>query len=161
MFVCIHIHLYMCICTSSLPFLGHKHRSFHMYFICMYVCCMHVCMYVSFVCIYECMYIYQFFSAGDEDVTDTGAPKAKGAEPIDGFPPTFTEKPKIVPNESGTLVTILQNFLRPQFTSVRNKLECLSLAFLSRLGQCLWVRQGAYSRMEYTGRLWPHSKTSH
>ena len=39
-------------------------------------------------------------------MTDTGAPKAKGAEPIDGFPPTFTEKPKIVPNESGTLVTM-------------------------------------------------------
>jgi hypothetical protein len=112
-----------------------------------------------FVCMYVC--ISQFFSAGDEDVTDTGAPKAKGAEPIDGFPPTFTEKPKIVPNESGTLVTILQNFLRPQFTSVRNKLECLFLAFLSRLGQCLWVRQGAYSRMEHAGRLWPHSKTSH
>jgi hypothetical protein len=25
---------------------------------------------------------------------------------VDGFPPTFTEKPRIVPNETGTLVTM-------------------------------------------------------
>ena len=50
-----------------------------------------------------------YFKAGDEDATDAGAPKAMGLEgvsPVDGFPPTFTEKPKIVPNESGTLVTM-------------------------------------------------------
>ena len=52
------------------------------------------------------MLIKFIFEAGDEDVTDTGGPKAKGVESIDGFPPTFTEKPKIVPNESGTLVTM-------------------------------------------------------
>ena len=52
------------------------------------------------------MLIKFIFEAGDEDVTDTGGPKAKGVESSDGFPPTFTEKPKIVPNESGTLVTM-------------------------------------------------------
>ena len=31
---------------------------------------------------------------------------AKPAPGADGFPPTFTEKPRIVPNESGTLVTM-------------------------------------------------------
>ena len=31
---------------------------------------------------------------------------AKPAAGADGFPPTFTEKPRIVPNESGTLVTM-------------------------------------------------------
>lgn len=48
-------------------------------------------------------------TAGEEDTTDAGVPKAKGLEEagaIDGFPPTFTEKPKIVPNETGTLVTM-------------------------------------------------------
>ena len=32
--------------------------------------------------------------------------EAKPAAGADGFPPTFTEKPRIVPNESGTLVTM-------------------------------------------------------
>ncbi len=33
--------------------------------------------------------------------------------------------------------------------NVRNKLECLYLASLSSLVYCLWVRQGAYPRVEY------------
>jgi len=52
------------------------------------------------------------FETGDEGVAAPAAaaapekveeaPKPKG----DGFPPTFTEKPRIVPNETGTLVTM-------------------------------------------------------
>ena len=41
---------------------------------------------------------------GAEEPAKDGAPAAIGAE--DGIPPTFTEKPKIIPNESGTLVTM-------------------------------------------------------
>jgi hypothetical protein len=32
---------------------------------------------------------------------------------------------------------------------VKNKLECLSLAGLTSLVKCLWVRPGAYPREEY------------
>jgi hypothetical protein len=35
------------------------------------------------------------------------------------------------------------------FTNFRNKLEHLSLASLSYLVQCLWVRPGAYTRVEH------------
>ena len=39
--------------------------------------------------------------------TEKPAPKkSTSAAPAKGFPPTFTEKPRIVPNESGTLVTM-------------------------------------------------------
>ena len=38
--------------------------------------------------------------AGGEAKPEPAVPKA------DGFPPTFTEKPRIVPNETGTLVTM-------------------------------------------------------
>merc|ERR1712198_338413 len=41
---------------------------------------------------------------GAEEPAKDGVPAAIGAE--DGIPPTFTEKPKIIPNESGTLVTM-------------------------------------------------------
>jgi hypothetical protein len=49
------------------------------------------------------------------------------------------------------------------FTDFGNKLECLSLASLSR--KCLWVRPGADPRMEhipkvlYLGRLQPYLQT--
>jgi hypothetical protein len=59
------------------------------------------------------------FETGDGDAGQPGPPQpAVVAEkkasttsepakpPQDGFPPTFTEKPRIVPNESGTLVTM-------------------------------------------------------
>ena len=41
---------------------------------------------------------------GAEEPAKDGVPAAIGVE--DGIPPTFTEKPKIIPNESGTLVTM-------------------------------------------------------
>ena len=50
--------------------------------------------------------------AGAENGVDQqgqNVPKADGttaAAMEDGIPPTFTEKPKIIPNESGTLVTM-------------------------------------------------------
>ena len=50
--------------------------------------------------------------AGAENGVDQqgqSVPKADGttaAAMEDGIPPTFTEKPKIIPNESGTLVTM-------------------------------------------------------
>lgn len=46
-------------------------------------------------------------SAGDQDQPPV-VPAAKASETTkaDGFPPTFTEKPRIVPNETGTLVTM-------------------------------------------------------
>ena len=43
------------------------------------------------------------------DQQGQNVPKADGttvAAMEDGIPPTFTEKPKIIPNESGTLVTM-------------------------------------------------------
>ncbi len=39
---------------------------------------------------------------------------------------------------------MLYNLLRPYYTNLGNKLECLSLASLSSLAQYLQVRQGAY-----------------
>ncbi len=33
--------------------------------------------------------------------------------------------------------------------NVLNKIECLSMASLSILALCLWVRRGAYTRMEH------------
>jgi hypothetical protein len=55
-------------------------------------------------------------SAGDDQAApasaaepaDAAVPKpAEAAKTtVDGFPPTFTEKPRIVPNETGTLVTM-------------------------------------------------------
>ena len=49
--------------------------------------------------------------AAPEKVAEQAAPAkktsvAKPASGADGFPPTFTEKPRIVPNETGTLVTM-------------------------------------------------------
>ena len=41
---------------------------------------------------------------GAEEPAKAGGSAAVGVE--DGIPPTFTEKPKIIPNESGTLVTM-------------------------------------------------------
>ncbi len=34
----------------------------------------------------------------------------------------------------------VKNFLRPEFTNFRNKLECLSLASIFSLVQCIWVK---------------------
>ena len=39
-----------------------------------------------------------------ETPAESGTTPSKAA--ADGFPPTFTEKPRIVPNETGTLVTM-------------------------------------------------------
>ena len=62
------------------------------------------------------LHILFFLIAGDEGdggkkpaepekaVADKPAEKAAAAD--SGFPPTFTEKPRIVPNETGTLVTM-------------------------------------------------------
>ena len=47
-----------------------------------------------------------FSLAGAENGADEPAKIAPGAAAEDGIPPTFTEKPKIIPNESGTLVTM-------------------------------------------------------
>ena len=51
-----------------------------------------------------------FYLAGDESGPKPEAgkveAKAKPEAGATGFPPTFTEKPKIVPNETGTLVTM-------------------------------------------------------
>ncbi len=49
--------------------------------------------------------------AGEEGgpATDQGSQEVPGevSKPVgDGFPPTFTEKPRIVPNETGTLVSM-------------------------------------------------------
>ena len=47
--------------------------------------------------------------AAPEKVAEQPAKKTSVAKPApgaDGFPPTFTEKPRIVPNETGTLVTM-------------------------------------------------------
>ena len=51
------------------------------------------------------------FTAGNENGVDAAeaVPKSEGAGAAsteDGIPPTFTEKPKIIPNDSGTLVTM-------------------------------------------------------
>ncbi len=42
---------------------------------------------------------------------------------------------------------MLLNFSRPQFMNLRNQLECLSLAGLSDLVLCSWVRPRAYPRV--------------
>ncbi len=42
-----------------------------------------------------------------------------------------------------------ENFLRPLFTNVGNKLESLSLAGLSSLIEGFWVRPSACSRVEH------------
>jgi hypothetical protein len=41
-----------------------------------------------------------------------------------------------------------KNISRALFTNVNNKPECLSLASLYSLAQCLWARTGAYPRVE-------------
>merc|ERR1712076_209011 len=51
------------------------------------------------------------FESGNENGVDAAeaVPKSEGAGAAsteDGIPPTFTEKPKIIPNDSGTLVTM-------------------------------------------------------
>ena len=45
-------------------------------------------------------------SAGDDEEEAAQAPLEAGPGGVDGIPPTFTEKPMIVPNETGTLVTM-------------------------------------------------------
>ena len=59
--------------------------------------------------------MFYIFSAGEEQQAAAPQPEAPAkkvsqagqpAKPADGFPPTFTEKPRIVPNETGTLVTM-------------------------------------------------------
>merc|ERR1712106_62703 len=50
------------------------------------------------------------FETGEGEQPPQSGPQQKAAEPAkahaDGFPPTFTGKPRIVPNETGTLVTM-------------------------------------------------------
>ncbi len=41
---------------------------------------------------------------------------------------------------------MVYNFLYLQFTNVHNRLECLSLASLSRLVKCLWVRPEGFTQ---------------
>ena len=48
------------------------------------------------------IFTYSNFLAEDE----TGKVEAATDAGVSGIPPTFTEKPKIVPNEKGTLVTL-------------------------------------------------------
>ncbi len=49
---------------------------------------------------------------------------------------------------------MLSNFLRPQFTNVCNKLECLLLASLHNLVLCLWVKPGIYTaRLQHFNAL--------
>ena len=43
------------------------------------------------------------FLAGDDE-EEGEMPGAE--ETLDGIPPTFTEKPRIIPNDTGTLVTM-------------------------------------------------------
>ncbi len=43
----------------------------------------------------------------------------------------------------------LENVLWMYFMDFCNKLECLSLASLSILVSCLWLRPGAYPKLEY------------
>ena len=57
------------------------------------------------------IYFFILLVAGNENGVEEGdkIPKLDGAAVAsteDGIPPTFTEKPKIIPNESGTLVTM-------------------------------------------------------
>ncbi len=52
-------------------------------------------------------------------------------------------------SSSNKLWTMLQNVLQLQVTPFHNKLERLSLASLSSLAQCSWVRTGAYPRAEH------------
>jgi hypothetical protein len=64
---------------------------------------------------------------------------------------------------------VLQELLQPganvikRFTDVsyelHNKLECLSLASVSRLAYCLWARPGAYPRVDHLSRLLPYLQT--
>ncbi len=44
------------------------------------------------------------FETGDEEEGEEGATSA--AEGAEGIPPTFTQKPRIIPNDTGTLVTM-------------------------------------------------------
>jgi hypothetical protein len=46
-------------------------------------------------------------------------------------------------------VTNVKKILRPYVTPFLYKLERLSLASLSSLVKCLWVRPGAYPRLEH------------
>ena len=51
------------------------------------------------------MYLCYVLAGEDEEEAAQPLPEA-GPEGVDGIPPTFTEKPMIVPNETGTLVTM-------------------------------------------------------
>ena len=70
------------------------------------------CYYLSFLLNCHLKLSINFILAGAENGVDQqgqNVPKADGttaAAMEDGIPPTFTEKPKIIPNESGTLVTM-------------------------------------------------------
>ena len=46
-----------------------------------------------------------YFTADDDDLKAEAEAEAN-ADVLDGFPPTFTEKPMILPNDTGTLVTM-------------------------------------------------------
>ena len=71
-----------------------------------------------------CFSTYEYFYlAGDEgdgakkaaEPQAAAKPEAAAAakpEAADGFPPTFTEKPRIVPNETGSLVTMKFKVIR-------------------------------------------------
>jgi len=47
------------------------------------------------------------------------------------------------------MTKVLSKVLQLWFTNVRNKLECLSLTGISNPVKCLWVRQGAWPRVEH------------
>jgi hypothetical protein len=66
----------------------------------------------------------------------------------DGVGNGFVEM-KLPVNPATIQGPIYKTFLRPQFTNVGNKLECLSVASLYALVQCLSARPGAYPRVEH------------
>ena len=51
----------------------------------------------------QTLFSWSYFAAGPDD--EQVAVQAEEADA--GIPPTFTEKPKIVPNDTGTLVTMI------------------------------------------------------
>lgn len=71
--------------------------------------------------------------AGEEGgpATEQGSQEVPGevSKPVgDGFPPTFTEKPRIVPNETGTLVSMKFKVVRTEIQ--RNRIYATNSDFL-------------------------------
>ena len=72
------------------------------------------------------------FETGEED-EEAAAAAVEGEE---GIPPTFTQKPRIIPNDTGTLVTMKFRVSIKQFFSPRFKTKNTGISMDVRLGVC-------------------------